>query len=252
MLAWRILQQERGDSDGIHPYIGIPQSYFIGTEVIYEFRLMNGLDHFMNQKYYYPQKMGRLILQGMDEVISANGVASVLRLGSLDGFIGNYPPAGSERNFSFETVSELQTLLEKNYGPRGGRGVALRVGRACFKSGLKEYGSMLGLTEMAFRLLSLPTKLHTGANAFAGLFNSHTDQKVRVEEKDNKIFWHIERCPLCWGRTTDEPVCHLAVGLLQESLYWLSGGKVFDVKETTCIAQGDSTCTIMIDPTPFS
>lgn len=51
MLAWRILQQERGDSDGIHPYIGIPQSYFIGTEVIYEFRLMNGLDHFMNQKY---------------------------------------------------------------------------------------------------------------------------------------------------------------------------------------------------------
>ena len=44
----------------------------------------------MSQQYYYPQKMGRLILQGMDEVISANGVASVLRLGSLDGFIGNY------------------------------------------------------------------------------------------------------------------------------------------------------------------
>jgi hypothetical protein len=51
MLAWRILQQQHGDDNDIHPHIGIPQSYFIGTEVIYEFRLMNGLDHFMNQKY---------------------------------------------------------------------------------------------------------------------------------------------------------------------------------------------------------
>ncbi len=51
MLAWRILQQQHGDGNDIHPYIGIPESYFIGTEVIYEFRLMNGLDHYMNQKY---------------------------------------------------------------------------------------------------------------------------------------------------------------------------------------------------------
>lgn len=51
MLAWRILQQDLGDELETHKYIGIPDSYFIGTEVIYEFRLMNGLDHFMNQKY---------------------------------------------------------------------------------------------------------------------------------------------------------------------------------------------------------
>ena len=51
MLAWRILQQDMDDGNDIQPFIGIPQSYFIGTEVIYEFRLMNGLDHFMNQKY---------------------------------------------------------------------------------------------------------------------------------------------------------------------------------------------------------
>jgi predicted hydrocarbon binding protein len=204
------------------------------------------------ESFFYPQKMGRIILIGMEEVMGVHGVDAILRLASLEKFIQNYPSAGSERDFPFETVSLLQSTLEQAYGPRGGRGLALRVGRACFTYGLKEYGSMLGLTEMAFRLLSLPTKLSSGTKTFADLFNKHTDQKVRVEEKENKIFWHIERCPLCWGRTTDEPVCHLAVGLLQESLYWLSGGKVFDVKEITCIAQGDATCTIMIDPTPFS
>ncbi len=51
MLAWRILQQELGDGHDIHPSIGIPESYFLATEVIYEFRLRNKLDHFMNQKY---------------------------------------------------------------------------------------------------------------------------------------------------------------------------------------------------------
>ncbi len=52
LLAWRILQRSQGvGDDDFHPYIGIPESYFIGTEVIYEFRLMNNLEHFMNQKY---------------------------------------------------------------------------------------------------------------------------------------------------------------------------------------------------------
>jgi predicted hydrocarbon binding protein len=204
------------------------------------------------ESFFYPQKMGKIILTGMEEVMGAHGMDAVLRQASLERYIQNYPPARSERDFPFETVSLLQSTLEQVYGPRGGRGLALRAGRACFKYGLREYGSMLGLTEMAFRLLSLPTKLSAGAKSFAGLFNKHTDQKVRVEEREDKILWHIERCPLCWGRMTEEPVCHLAVGLLQESLYWLSGGKVFDVAETACAAKGDADCTIEIDPTPFS
>ena len=206
----------------------------------------------MSPQYYYPQKMGRLILQGMEEVMGTSGVNTVLHLGSLNSIIENYPTTSSERTFSFETVSALQASLEKVYGPRGGRGVALRVGRSSFRYGLKEYGSMLGLTEMAFRLLPLPTKLHTGARVFADLFNKHSDQKVRVDESENKIYWIIEHCPLCWERTADEAICHLAVGVLQEALYWLSGGKVFSVEETACVARGDETCTIVIDQTPLS
>ena len=206
----------------------------------------------MSPQYYYPQKMGRLILQGMEEVMGTSGVNTVLHLGSLDSIIENYPTTSSERTFSFETVSALQASLEKVYGPRGGRGVALRVGRSSFRYGLKEYGSMLGLTEMAFRLLPLPTKLRTGARVFADLFNKHSDQNVRVDESENKIYWIIEHCPLCWERTADEAICHLAVGVLQEALYWLSGGKVFSVEETACVARGDETCTIVIDQTPLS
>ena len=204
------------------------------------------------ETFFYPQKMGRIIFLGMEEVIGPGGVDAILRLALLEDFIQNYPQPRAERSFSFDHVSAVQSALEKKYGPRGGRGLALRVGRACFTYGIKEYGSILGLTEMAFRLLPLSTKLHTGAKAFADLFNKYTDQKVRIEERDNKIFWHIDCCPLCWQRKVDEPACHLAVGLLQEALYWVSGGKVFNVEETACIGRGDETCTIVIDQTPLS
>ncbi|MFN8432835.1 MAG: 4-vinyl reductase [Anaerolineales bacterium] len=203
----------------------------------------------MSETYHYPQKMGRIVLLGMEEVIGKGGLDAVLNLAALNSL---QPSATNERTFSFETVSALHQSLEQSYGPRGGRGLALRAGRACFKYGIKEYGSMLGLTEMAFRLLPLPTKLRTGARSFADLFNKHTDQQVRVEETETQILWHIERCPLCWERQTEEPVCHLAVGLLQEALYWLSGGKVFSVEETACHARGDEHCIITIQKTPLT
>lgn len=201
--------------------------------------------------YYYPNRMGRIILLSMEEVMGRNGVNAVLNLASLSSLIENYPLDNNEPGFSFPTVSSLTENLEQLYGPHGGRGLALRIGRTCFSYGVRQYGVQMGLTEMAFRLLPLPAKLNAGAAAFAELFNKFTDQKVRIEEEDGRLLWHIERCPLCWERHATEPVCHLAVGLLQEALYWLSGGKVFNVEEKTCIAVGDPTCMIVIDKTPI-
>jgi len=52
ILAWKILQQKDPEfGPDLSSQVSIPESYFIGTEVIYEFRLINNLDHLMNQKY---------------------------------------------------------------------------------------------------------------------------------------------------------------------------------------------------------
>jgi predicted hydrocarbon binding protein len=211
--------------------------------------------------YFYPNRMGRILLLAMEEILGRSGVNAVLNLAGLQAYISNYPPYNQDLDFSFEDVSKLQKGLEKAYGPRTGRGLAQRVGRASFKYGLREFGPELGLTDLAFRLLPLPAKLKAGSEALAALFNKFTDQRVRLERDEKVIYWHIERCPLCWERKrTDNaegfqssgPCCHLAVGLLQEALYWISGGKYFEVEEEKCIAIGDSTCTIVINQTPMS
>jgi predicted hydrocarbon binding protein len=195
--------------------------------------------------------MGRIMFESMEEVVGRNGLNAVLHLAGLDNLAGPYPPANQEREFSFETISALQEKLEQLYGPRGGRGLAMRVGRSCFKYGLREFGLEMGLTETTFRLMPMSIKLRTAGQAFADLFNLHSDQRVHIEEAEGKLIWYIDRCPLCWGRHENDVVCHLAVGLLQESMYWLSGGKIFDVQETQCIAHGDPACTIVINTVPL-
>lgn len=199
----------------------------------------------------YPNRMGRIILLSMEEVMGRNGVNALLKLASQPSLIGNYPADDTRLAFPFSTLSGLGETLELIYGPHGGRGLALRVGRASFNHGIRQYGTQLGLTEMAFRLLPLPAKLSAGAKALAELFNTFTDQRVEIEVDGRHILWRIERCPVCWERQASEPVCHLAVGLLQEALYWLSGGKIFHVEEQTCLAAGDSACTIVIDQHPM-
>ncbi|MBK8902985.1 MAG: PEP/pyruvate-binding domain-containing protein [Anaerolineaceae bacterium] len=52
ILAWKILQQKPTDGGpDLSEFVEIPDSYFLGSEVIYDFRLMNNLDSYMNQKY---------------------------------------------------------------------------------------------------------------------------------------------------------------------------------------------------------
>lgn len=200
--------------------------------------------------FYYPNKMGRILLLALEEVLGREGINEILHQADLPEYIDAPLPLNQDLQFPFQHISRLQETLECTYGSRGGRGLALQAGRACFKYGLREYGAELGLTDLAFRLLPPAAKLRTGSEAFARLFNAFTDQHVHLERDEKNIYWHIDRCPLCWGRHTANSCCYLAVGLLQEALYWVSGGKFFQVEETKCIARGDSVCTIVIVQEP--
>ncbi len=138
--------------------------------------------------------------------------------------------------------------LEEMYGPRGGRGLALRGGRASFARGLQGFGALAGVGDLAFKVLPLGAKLKMGLPAMAGIFTQVSDQISRVEEKDDHFEYFIDRCPVCWGRKSDKAVCHAATGLLQEGLRWVSGGKEFRVDEVGLHRDGRSrracsTCT---------
>jgi len=201
---------------------------------------------------FYPNKIGRIYLTAMEEVMGKGGINAVLNLAKLSHFIDHYPPSNLNREIDFTDFSAVNQAIEEMYGPRGGRGLALRAGRASFAQGLSDFGALIGASELAFKVVPLGTKLKVGLRAMAETFTKFSDQASDVVEESDRFVYTIRKCPVCWGRTADRPVCFAAVGILQEGLRWVSGGKDFRVEEFCCKAKGDEFCQFAIYKEPLN
>jgi hypothetical protein len=211
------------------------------------------MDPIPRSEYNYANKMVLISLKALEEVMGKNGLNAILNLAHLPNLIDNYPPDNLEREFNFADFSALNLGLEEMYGPRGGRGLALRAGRATFDDSLRNFGALAGVGDLAFKVLPLQAKMRIGIPAMARIFSQISDQYSTVVEKENEFLYTIHRCPVCWGRPrADKPVCFIAVGLLQAGLKWLSGGNEFRVNESKCVAMGDEVCDFVIQKTPIS
>ena len=202
---------------------------------------------------YYPNKFGLIIIKSMEEVMGKNGMNAILNLAGLNHYIDHYPPDNLDKGFDFAELSAIGVALEEMYGPRGGRGLALRAGRATFSDALQNFGALTGVADLAFVVLPLHAKLRIGVPSMAKIFTQLSDQHSTVQEKDTEYIYTIHKCPCCWSRhDADKPVCFIATGLLQEGLKWVSGGNEFRVNESKCVAVGDDVCEFVIQKEPIS
>jgi hypothetical protein len=201
---------------------------------------------------HYPNKIARIYLQAMEEVMGKNGVNAILNMANLTHLIDHYPPDNLNREFDFAHYSSLNGALEEIYGPRGGRGLALRAGRASFAQGLRTFGALAGAGDLAFKVLPLGTKLKIGIPAMAKIFTALSDRRSVVEDRGTEYVYIMKPCPVCWGRRSEKPMCHAGAGLLAEGLRWLSGGHEFRVVETECVACGGDACVLTVPKQPLS
>jgi len=203
-------------------------------------------------EYYYANKIVLITLKALEEVMGRNGLNAILNLAHLPHLIENFPPDNLGREFNFSDFSAINLALEEMYGPRGGRGLALRAGRAAFADSLRNFGALAGVGDLAFKVLPLSIKTRIGIPAMAKIFSQISDQYSTVQEREKDFVYTIHRCPVCWGRSgSDRPVCVVAVGLLKEGLKWLSGGNEFRVDESKCVAMGDDVCDFIIHKSPM-
>jgi len=201
-------------------------------------------------RYYYPNRIGRCYLQALQDVMGERGVKAVLNLAKLTKYLDTLPPDNLNLEFPFEDFSALNAALDEMYGPRGGRGLALRAGRASFDQGLRDFGALVGIADRAFKLLPLHIRLNVGLKAMAQVFTRFSDQISHVEDMSDRFLYVIERCPVCWGRRSERPICYAAVGLLEAGIVWGTGHH-YKVIETSCVAMGHETCNFEILKEPL-
>lgn len=178
-----------------------------------------------------------------------HGLSNLLAIAGLEKYVDEPPPDNMAREFDFAYMAAISLALEDMYGSRGGRGMALRVGRAAFAMGYKQFGVMRGLGDPAFRALPMRRRVIYGLKALASVYTNFTDQAASVEKSDNSYLFSVQNSPMAYQRTADKPVCHAQVGIIQEALRWASNGYEFYVRETGCAACGSDVCTFRINQT---
>lgn len=205
------------------------------------------MDKIPESGYFNTNKFARIYLESIQEITGKGGLNSILNYAGLASLINNLPPDNLERAFDFANFSMINKALTEIYGERGGRGISLRVGRTTFDDVLKDYGALAGVSDLAFKLLPKNAKINFGLKAMVRVFSEKSDQNSSLIEESDYFIYKVEKCPVCWGRkNADLPVCYYMVGLIQEGLHWVSGGKEFQVEETKCIAMGDIACEFEI------
>lgn len=196
----------------------------------------------MSKSLYYPNRFVTYLLQAMEEVMGQHGLDESLALAAIPA----PPPDNLDREFPFERIAALNAALDQMYGQRGGRGMALRAGRAWFVQGMKNFGALSGIGDPAFRRLPLEMRVRLALQAQAEVFSQFSDQASTLEVMPGSLNFIVERSPFALGRHADKPVCHPLVGLLQECARWASNGRDYVVREAHCTATGDAACIIVI------
>lgn len=210
------------------------------------------LEHIEKSGLYYPNKFARIYLQVLEDTLGKNKLDETVKFANLCELIDNYPPKNMAKEFDFACFSALNKALDKIYGPRGGRGLAQMAGRGLFINGLSNFGALYGIASQEFINLPLPSKLKVGVPTIARIFSKFSDQLSTVQDDGDSFLFSCHRCPICWGRTSnDRMLCFTIVGLLKEGLKCISGGKEFRIEEIACKSRGAESCTFRIQKEPL-
>jgi len=199
----------------------------------------------MPEEQFIVNALVRQALVAAEEVMGTNGLNAVLRSAGLEQYIGNMPPDDMNPGIEASQYSRFNAAIEEFYG-RAGRGILQRVGRASFQYGVNEQAALLGIAGAALKILPQKQRIKFILNALVNALKKTNPQvKAWAGELDGKLVYIEPTCAICYGRTSDRPICHLYIGTLSEAIKWATGNE-YEVIETECVANGGKYCRFEI------
>lgn len=213
LLAWKILQLASSEDEmAVHEHVEIPDSYFIGADVFYDFHSINRLTRYMNQKYKpreqieaeYPQ-----IRAAYNEGLFPDDV--VYSLEGLLEQVGDSPlivrsSSLLEDNFGTAFAGKYDSFFCPNQGtPEGNLAALLNAVKRVYGSVLNPdallYRQRMGLLDYDERMAVLIQKvqgIRYGGFFFpqlAGVGYSHNpfrwNPKIRREDGFLRLVWGL-------------------------------------------------------------
>jgi hypothetical protein len=198
----------------------------------------------------------RSALLASEEVVGERGMGIVLRQAGLEQAIGNYPPnsfdAGS--GFTFGQYADLCAALLDFFG-RPGKSMTLRIGRIAADHTYEQLDDRFKLSRLAAASKLLPAAAQLKASLMVSQkVLSDLGKEVgnpvalKLEDRGDRIAYIDNTCVCCAGKETDQPICHVLTGALDQNAQRM--GRKFNVIQVACRAMGHPACVWEFEKKP--
>jgi hypothetical protein len=195
---------------------------------------------------YLPNRMGFLLLQGLEEAIGRDGQRTLLRTADPDGQWKDLPSDNLEKTFDFVFYAAICGTLETVYGQRTARRILYQASRSSFRRAIRGFSGLGGMDNPDFYAQSVPSRVENGLVSVARLLRLLTDIDLHLIPIPHGYALSMASCPECSGRTGLERLCFSMAGMIRGTLDWLGLDPQIDVAETQCIANGAGQCEFRI------
>lgn len=193
---------------------------------------------------YCSDEMAKIVLEGAREVLDPQEITLLMQTAGL-------AVHDSGAKWTEDQFVNLIAAVESRHGSLGARGIALRIGRASFAGFVRSFGSDEGFEDADYHLLPVRKRARAGLEKLAAIFNCACGLRIAVDTTPDAWLWTIAECRQCANPQVESTLSHYMLGLLQAYLGWISGGRVFEVEETACQANGDPSCVIRVHRLPI-
>lgn len=198
----------------------------------------------------------RSALLAAEEVVGERGMGIVLRQAGMEQVINNYPPNSfnSASGFTFGQYADLCSALLDFFG-RPGKSMTLRIGRIAADHTYEMLDDRFKLSKLAAASKLLPAaaqlkaSLMVSQKVLSDLSKEIGNSVVlKLEDRGNKLAYVDETCVCCAGKETDQPICHVMTGALDQNAQRM--GRKFNVIQVSCRAMGHPACVWEFDKKP--
>ncbi|MGC9393772.1 MAG: hypothetical protein ACP5J4_02830 [Anaerolineae bacterium] len=200
-------------------------------------------------KYFLSNRRARIYLDAIAETSGQYGFPAVLTLAGLHAWLEALPPYNDVQEVDFVDFGALNAMLVKMYGPRAGRALTQWAGRVSFMALSPFIDDLLNAQTVSFQAKALVERVHAVLETIVdnqGLGNF----EATLQSLGDQFTYTLNPCPFCFGQKRfAHPICHGAVGFLQQAVEWVGAGDHYMVEEASCAATKglqDTSCVFVI------
>jgi len=201
----------------------------------------------VSQESVAPAISGRLVQLFVEAALQEVGAENLPRVLEKVNLSPSVIEKDSLDNLNGLRAAELYALLQQAlrlfYG-RGARGILLRIGFGIWER-ITAHTNFLERTELeVVRRLPVPARRRRVLDLVAGrLRDGGGAASVHTLDLDLLLVDHSAAAAS--GQSSDEPICHVTLGIIQGALSWATGQEA-DVEEVACKATGASACEFKV------